>query len=437
MRRILAMNRMQKTSPDNRVVRALVCALFFLNSAPSFADAYRDARAELIAAYEAEDFAAMRAAALAALDARPDFAAGLFNLAYAELFNGDADASLRTLNLLLAKKIDFGADKLEEFQPLHELPEWDAYVSAVAALYEPVGDAAVAFRYDTADFIPEGIAIGPDNELYLGSIRHGDILKTGVEPSLIAAAADGPHWSVFGMRHDGAHLLWFASAAIDEFVGLHADDAGKTGLYAIDARTGEFRVRARLPATGNKQVLGDLILVDEDRIFLADQADGIIYGYGIASGEFSTVVARGHFGSPQGLVLDESGDHMYVADYIGGLYRLRLATGEIERVTPLATASDYGIDGLYRYGNRLIAIQNGIRPHRVVEFELSPDGSAVIASRILAMNLADFDEPNLGVVHGDEFLFIANSHWNRFERDGSLPEGLSGPVVLSIDLQAN
>jgi hypothetical protein len=140
-------------------------------------------------------------------------------------------------------------------------------------------------------------------------------------------------------------------------------------------------------------------------------------------------------GSPQGLVLDASGEYLYVADYIGGLYRLRLATGEIERVTPLDTASDYGIDGLYRSGNKLIAIQNGIRPNRVVGFELSDDGAAVVASRILAMNLPEFDEPNLGVIRDNEFLFIANSHWNRFDRDGGLPDDLSGPVILSIALQ--
>ena len=39
------------------------------------------------------------------------------------------------------------------------------------------------------------------------------------------------------------------------------------------------------------------------------------------------------------------------------------------------------------------------------------------------MNLEHFDEPNLGTVVGDEFYFIANSHWNRFDRDGNLPEG--------------
>jgi len=431
---------MQRTLPDFHFAGAIYCAVLLMFAVVASPDEYRDARAELVTAYEAQDYPVMRTAALRSLDARPAYPGGLFNLALAEVLGGDAEASLHALNELLAMKIDFGADEADEFAPLHDLPGWDAYASAVADLYNPIGDATVAYRHDVPDFIPEGIAIGTDGDLYLGSIRHGDIVRIGrigVEAKLIAAAANGPYWSVFGMRHDGVRRLWFVSAAIDEFAGLDPGDAGKSGLYAIDTKTGAFLVRAPLPATGNKQVLGDLIIVDEDTLLLADQADGIVYRYTISSAEYSTVVTRGYFGSPQGLVLDESGDHLYVADYIGGLYRLRLSTGEIGRVTPLATASDYGIDGLYRYGNKLIAIQNGIRPNRVVEFELSADGSAVIASRVLAMNLPEFDEPNLGVIRSDEFLFIANSHWNRFERDGSLPDDLSGPVVLSIDLRSD
>ena len=125
---------------------------------------------------------------------------------------------------------------------------------------------------------------------------------------------------------------------------------------------------------------------------------------------------------------------MYVADYVGGLYRVSLSTGNAERVTPHESTNDYGIDGLYRYKNKLIAIQNGIQPNRVVEFELSADGSAVIASKILAMNLPEFDDPNLGEIVGDNFLFIANSHWPKFDRDGNLPEELTGPIVLKIEL---
>ena len=428
------MNRMQRTLPENRPLRAISCAVLLFISAIAFTADYRAARAELVVAYEAQDYPTMRAAARKALDARPGYAGAMFNLALAEVLNGDASASLQVLQQLLAKKIDFGADEMDEFAQLHKLPEWDAYVAAVTALYAPIGQARVAYTFATADFIPEGIAAGSDGELYLGSIRHGEIVRIGESTRRILTAEDGPHWSVFGMRFDGSGRLWFVSSAINEFANLNPDDAGKNGLYAIDSGTGEVLVRASLPSTGNKQVLGDLILVDDDTIYLADQADGVVYRYSVSSGEFSTFIDRGSLGSPQGLVLDESGKYLYVADYIGGLFRAEIATGRVEKVTPLESASDYGIDGLYRYGNKLIAIQNGIRPNRVVEFELTADGLSVIASNILAMNLPEFDEPNLGVIRQDEFLFIANSHWNRFDRLGILPADLAGPVVLGINL---
>ena len=101
---------------------------------------------------------------------------------------------------------------------------------------------------------------------------------------------------------------------------------------------------------------------------------------------------------------------------------------------PAQATTAYGIDGLYRHGNELIAIQNGIRPHRVVAFTLSADGRSVVSSRTLVSNLVEFDEPTLGVVHKDDFYFVANSHWNRFDREDRLPAGLSGPVILKIRL---
>jgi sugar lactone lactonase YvrE len=432
------MNPMRKTLPDLKFVRAIVrtiiFAFFFIGCATAIADDYGDARAELVAAYQAQDYPAMRAAALKTLEARPGFAGAMFNLALAETLNDDADAALSVLNELLANKVDFGADELEEFASLHELPGWDTYTNAVAELYKPVGEATIAYQYDSPDFIPEGIAVGSDGELFLGGIRHGDIVRIADDSKPLIEAPEGSYWSVFGMRLAEDGLLWFASAAVPEFAGLEEADAGKTGLYARDTNSGEIAVRAPLPSTGNKQVLGDLIFDGDDTFFLADQADGIIYRYSIKSNEFSTLVDRGQLVSPQGLVFDQSGSSLYVADYVGGLYRVSLSTGDAERVTPHASTNDYGIDGLYRYKNKLIAIQNGIRPNRVVELELSEDGGAIIASKILAMNLPEFDDPNLGEIVGDDFLFIANSHWPKFDRDGNLPEELTGPIVLRIDL---
>ena len=51
------------------------------------ADDYGDARAELVAAYQAEDFSAMQLAAHKAVAARPGYPGALFNLALAYTLN--------------------------------------------------------------------------------------------------------------------------------------------------------------------------------------------------------------------------------------------------------------------------------------------------------------------------------------------------------------
>ena len=79
------------------------------------ADSYADARADLVAAYQAEDFAAMRTAADASLEARPEFPGALFNLAFAESLDGDADAAMETLGRLIEKQIDYGVENIEAF----------------------------------------------------------------------------------------------------------------------------------------------------------------------------------------------------------------------------------------------------------------------------------------------------------------------------------
>ena len=93
------------------------------------------------------------------------------------------------------------------------------------------------------------------------------------------------------------------------------------------------------------------------------------------------------------------------------------------------------LDRIRRHGNELIAIQHGMRPNRIAAFLLSDNGLEITGSRVLARNLPEFDEPTLGQVVGDEFYFVANSHWNRFDRDGNLPQGLIGPIVLKLSLQ--
>lgn len=433
---------MQQTQRRKNLVGAALAATALVRTAlvgaalaatVAHADAYSDARDDLVAAYQAEDYATMRTAAAASLEARPEFPGALFNLAYAEALDSDADAAMATLGRLVEKQIDFGVENIEAFAPLKEHSVWNSYLANIASIREPVGNAVVAAESDQSDFIPEGIAVDGAGDIILGGIRHGTFL---IGPGDFLEMKMGPfgHWSVFGMRLDGTGGLWFASSRVPQYAGISDRSAYKAGLFRFDTESAEVDHRARLPVNDNDQVLGDLVIADDETIYTTDSIDGPVYRYSIADREYSTLVPKGVFGSPQGLVLGATGDYLYVADYIGGLYRVRLADGGVEKVRVPDAISDYGIDGLYRHGDRLIAIQNGIQPHRVVAMSLSYDGTAIESAETLAMNLPQFDEPTLGTVVGDEFYFVANSHWNRFDAENNLPEGLSGPIVLKIKL---
>ncbi len=396
------------------------------------ADDYADARAELINTYQAKDYAAMRAAAGRAMAARPGYPGARFNLALAQSLDGDAAGSLETLRDLLRQQIDFGAADMAEFSALHGLPGWPDYLARIEALREPVGDAEVAWTHSAGDFIPEGIAVDPEGHgAWLGSIRNGTVRRLGNGAGL--TAVPGPQWSVYGMRFRDDRL-WFVSAAVGQFVALDPADAGQTGLFSVAAEGGQVNTEIILPPSDTQKVLGDLEFGRDDIVYLADQVGGLVYRYDLDARELSTLTKPGDLGSPQGMALAADGRHLYVADYIGGLARLDGESGAAERMAADPATNLFGIDGMYRYGNSLIAIQNGIRPNRVVQLFLSDDGTAIKSSRILAMNLPEFDEPNLGQVVGDDFYFVANSHWNRFDADGNLPPDLDGPVVLRIEL---
>lgn len=405
----------------------LSCVLI---ATPAAADPYAEARTELIAAYQAGDFGAMRAAAAAAIDARPGYPGALFNRAFAEVLDGDPQASLDTLLLLLGKGIDFDVADVAEFEPLKSLPGWGEFAAAVERLSMPYGKASVAYTHDVADFVPEGIAIGENGELYLGSIRHGTIVRIG-DAAEILSAADG-HWSVFGMRLDGRGNLWFTSASVPEYAGTNPEP-GRTGLFRLNLSTRAIEVRALLPQTDVPMVLGDLVLADQNTIYATESLTGVLYRYSIEDDEFTEVVGPGVMRSMQGLVRDASGEYLYVADYVGGLGRVTLAGGSVTAVGK-GDPRLYGIDGLYRSGNSLIAVQNGIRPHRVVRIRLADDGLGVEGIDVLARNLPEFDEPTLGTVVGEVFYFVANSHWNRFGPGPQLPDGLTGPVILELQL---
>ena len=106
--------------------KVLPLFFLFLASNQSLADAYADAREELMAAYQTRDYPAMQLAANDALQARPGYPGALFNLAFAKALDDDPSGALEILERLVASGVDYGVADIEELATLQSLPGWAA-----------------------------------------------------------------------------------------------------------------------------------------------------------------------------------------------------------------------------------------------------------------------------------------------------------------------
>ena len=130
------------------------------------------------------------------------------------------------------------------------------------------------------------------------------------------------------------------------------------------------------------------------------------------------------------------GKTLYASDY-GGLYRIDVATKAVTRIPVPPDLALNGIDGLVYAEGNLVAIQNGIEPHRILQLALAPGGAAIARGRILEMNDPHFDEPTLGTVVGGALYVSANNQGHRYYDLKNPPRSgdLQDAVILKVPLE--
>jgi len=241
-------------------------------------------------------------------------------------------------------------------------------------------------------------------------------------------------YSVLGMKIDIARgWLWAATSAFPQMKGFAAEDKGKSGIVRYDLRTGKLAKRYMLPS-GGEHGLGDLVIAHDGTVYASDSVDGVMYKIDAKTDELTEFVRSDMFASLQGLDFSQDRKSLYVADYSKGIFRIDVATKSIVQLKPEQNVTLLGIDGMYFYRGRLIAIQNGVSPNRVVSLQLSGDN--VTGFKTLEANHADFLEPTTGTIVGDDFYFIANSQWPLVNEKAELAtDKLRDPVVLKLDLK--
>ncbi|MEM7050816.1 MAG: hypothetical protein AAF604_14205 [Acidobacteriota bacterium] len=379
--------------------------------------------------YEAGDFEGFLAATGAALELAPDHLRLRYNLACGQSLTGDAAAAGKTLRELAAGGAHFDLDSEKDFDPIRATRSFRRARRAMAKLEKPVGRASREATLRAAGALPEGIAYDETSRtLFVGTVRGRTLYRISDGRSEAWLGPKEGLQGVFGMAVDSPRRrLWLCSAAVPEMVGYDADQANRAELLAVGLDDGVIDRRLLLPEAARD--CNDLIVADDGGVFVATNRGGMVLRLAAGGESFETLLSAGTLRAPGGLALSADQRSLWVADWSRGLWRIEIESGEAHPILGEDRSILRGVDGLVRDGDRLIAVQNGFRPHRVISWKLQ--GDRIVDEKVLLRHHPDFDEPTLALRTGRRLLIIANSQWETLATGG---EGRD-PVVLSLALR--
>lgn len=403
---------------------------------PDFA-AYRQNLGLAQEAYNRKDYAAFLEKTQKAAAAFPNNPRALYNVACGQALTGKPSDAISQLENLAQMHLTFPAQKDEDLASLQANPQFKAVVDRFAKLESTVvGQSVSAFSLPEKDMIPEGIVHDPKTgSFFVGSVHKRKIIRVPAKGAPAEFASKGLD-AVLGMAIDEKRrALWVCSSAIPEMTGYAEADKGRASVVEFDIDTGKTRRALRLDEKGGNHLCNDLAVDGEGNLFVSDPGASMLYFLPNGGKSLETYVPVGKFAAPQGIALTRDQKSLFVADYSRGLAHIDRATHEVTWLNPSSDATLVGIDGLTLVGDDLIAIQNGVRPHRIIRLSVDVPAKTVRKATILQMNHAHFDEPTLGVVVGKEFFYVANSQWGHFNK-GQLDslDKLNSPVILKLKL---
>lgn len=241
---------------------------------------------------------------------------------------------------------------------------------------------------------------------------------------MMAIAVDSPR-----------HLLWASTAALPHAAGYREQDKGKCALLAFDPRDGKLVKRFDAGGANDPRQMGDLAVAPNGDVYVSDGGAGCMYRARPDAAALEIIDT--HLTSPQGPVFSADGRRIYVADYVEGIATVDLPGGACRRPGWKLGIATNGIDGLTRYGNSLIGVQNGAAPKRIMRYLLDPAGTRVVKSEVLEAIPERLGEPTHGVIVDSRYYFTANAGFSQFDQNGKLPAGvtLSAPQIRVLDLK--
>jgi sugar lactone lactonase YvrE len=393
-------------------------------------------------AREAGDWKAARAALQLALGYAPDHPAVLYGLARAEARLGYRSAAVRTLERLAAQGAVRRLEDDTAFAALRGTREFAAVARRVAAAALPLVRSDTSFVIPDPDFIPEGIARDPaDGALYIGSLAGRGIIRVVDGRASPWVRTDSTRLvQILGLRVDaGRRRLWVAALTVDSAAPPFFRGPG--GWAALEVYTlPDGRLLGRwAPDSSGPHLLNDIAVTPAGDVYVTDSEGSALHRLPGGRGALEVVHRDAdRFVYPNGLALSADGSRLYVAHFEGvSVFDLAADHPAPIRVTAPPGVTTTGIDGLYRCGTGLIAVQYLLDFPQISHFELSRNGRAIAAARALERRHPAQRGPTTGALAQDALHYIADAQLERLESDQSLKPGTGQrSIVLRLPMDA-
>ncbi|MES2761355.1 MAG: hypothetical protein V4677_04070 [Bacteroidota bacterium] len=369
---------------------------------------------------------------------RPSHPTILYNLACAYALNAKSSEAISVLKnmILMNNKVAFETD--EDLASLHELTEYKALLKLKTNQLIEVKHSNKIIELSAKELHPEGITYLPKHKLWLsGSIRKHKIvsfnIKTGECDEWLT---DGKLLSVFALKADAKEeFLWVATSAVPEMDNYSEEKNGIGEILKIEIKTKQI---IRGYGLSGSHVFGDITIAKNGDVFISDSDQPLIYKINPVTDQLEEFInIEKEAFNLQGLTLNEDESALYIADYLKGILKINLkdATQRTWLDFPEGTTRK-GIDGLVFYKNSLIAIHNGIKPIRIIKYDLNKEGTHAIKATVIDHARQEFMEPTLATLIGSELYFIANSPWSCYTKDFQLDESkLRSPLLYRFKIE--
>lgn len=326
---------------------------------------------------------------------------------------------------------------------LRQFREVPAFRAVAATLDSNVAPLARSHRVATmsdSTFWPEGVDFDPKSgNYYLASIRHRTIAELhpdGTVRELWPRGGAGIG-ALMGVRVDTMRgVLWATMSGIPQMEGYAPADSALAALLRIRISDGFVERRWDIPPATLGHVLGDLAVSASGEVFLTDSREPVLYRLRAGADTLERITSP-LFRSLQGMAPSPDGAALYVADYAYGLLRVDLHDGAVVRLGDAPGSTSLGCDGIVLDpSGAIVAVQNGVSPARIMLFTIDDHARRIVRAEVIDRNTPLADEPTIGTLAHGQFVYVANSQWEKYDERGTRKPAvpLTAPLLLGVPL---